>query len=479
MLRLPDEPPSSISPMSVSGGVRASSTPSTPSPSRPGSGGQRESRRLQLGGSADGGSRAGSRSLSQASSPSNADAPRRSPLPQASPAGDAPSALATSAAIAAAAASPGQAPLEIRTDSPSSSSPSSPANDQAAQDEPEKASEKASLGLTLPPGACGHTGSPKSPNSLRERLNKKLSVATGNSDTAVRSQVFRLLKDGETIQDHYDLAEEIYSGGAKGKVLVANRKDDGSEVIIKIRTKRSNKGGERTWKAIMAQMHQMRGSQHVLDITEILEDALAFYVVMPKCNGGELFEFLVTETEVPESECKRIIREILTAVGHLHKVGLVHRDVKPENILFDLDRNCAKTPKTVKLIDFDTCVEWTPTSPKSNRFVGTPGYIAPEALLGEITPQSDLWSIGVILFILMTGETPWTSIVSLEDGMVGSPGARKMYNALKKEVVEWDRDPWPDFPLARELCQLLIAFNTEERACTVQEVLNHPWLNEA
>jgi len=200
--------------------------------------------------------------------------------------------------------------------------------------------------------------------------------------------------------------------------------------------------------------------------------------VMPKCNGGELFEFLVTETEVPEAECKRIIREILIAVGHLHKGGLVHRDVKPENIMFDMDKSCTKTPKTVKLIDFDTCVEWTPASPKSCRFVGTPGYIAPEALLGEITPQSDLWSIGVILYILMTGETPWSSMVSLEDGTVGSPGAKKMYQALKAEVVEWDREPWPDFPLARDLCQKLMAFNTQERPCTVQEALAHPWLTE-
>merc|ERR550525_1627257 len=108
-------------------------------------------------------------------------------------------------------------------------------------------------------------------------------------------------------------------------------------------------------------------------------------------------------------------------------MGFVHRDVKPENILFDLDTNDVRTRRTIKLIDFDTCVEWTPASRKSNRFVGTPGYIAPEALLGEINPQSDLWSIGVILYILMTGETPWSSMVSIEDGIVGSPGARKMY----------------------------------------------------
>lgn len=201
-------------------------------------------------------------------------------------------------------------------------------------------------------------------------------------------QAFRQLTEGENINDIYDFGEEIYSGGAKGKVIVAKKRSDNTEVVVKIRTKHSNRSSERTWRAIMSSLHGMGGSQHVLDIIEIVEGPSAFYVVMPKCNGGELFEFLATETEVPESECKRIIREILIAVGHLHKHNLVHRDIKPENIMFDVDLAQA-SPKTVKLIDFDTCLEWTPATPKSRRFVGTPGYIAPEALLGQISPQSD------------------------------------------------------------------------------------------
>eukprot|EP00434_Breviolum_minutum_P033919 symbB.v1.2.030012.t1/scaffold3338.1/size58854/6 len=82
--------------------------------------------------------------------------------------------------------------------------------------------------------------------------------------------------------------------------------------------------------------------------------------------------------------------------------------------MFDMDLQLEYSPKTVKLIDFDTCQEWTPQTPKSCRFVGTPGYIAPEALQGQMSPQSDLWSVGVILYILMTGEMPWSSLVSLE-----------------------------------------------------------------
>jgi len=62
---------------------------------------------------------------------------------------------------------------------------------------------------------------------------------------------------------------------------------------------------------------------------------------------------------------------------------------------------------------------------------------------------------------------------------VGSAGAKKMYQALKQEVVEWDKEPWPDFPLARDLCQKLLAFNMEERPDTVREALEHTWLSDA
>lgn len=343
--------------------------------------------------------------------------------------------------------------------------------------------EPCAAGSTDEPGATVSAAAAASNKSkMRERLAKSLTVSTAaqrpQPGTTKAPATFRLLAEGQSIADIYDFGDEIYSGGAKGRVVVAKRLKDGMEVVVKVRSKNTNRHGERTWRTIMQQVHGIGGSQHVLDIIEIVEAAEAFYVVMPKCNGGELFEFLATETEVPEAECKRITREILTAVQHLHENNLIHRDIKPENIMFDKDQTIIASPKTVKLIDFDTCMEWTPATPKSRRFVGTPGYIAPEALLGETSPQSDLWSIGVILYILMTGEMPWSSMVSLEDGIVGSPGAREMYNALKAEVLEWDQDPWPEFPLARDLCQKLLAFSLDDRLSTAEQALAHPWLHQ-
>eukprot|EP00444_Apocalathium_aciculiferum_P020543 CAMPEP_0183464994 /NCGR_PEP_ID=MMETSP0370-20130417/146475_1 /TAXON_ID=268820 /ORGANISM="Peridinium aciculiferum, Strain PAER-2" /LENGTH=247 /DNA_ID=CAMNT_0025657177 /DNA_START=1 /DNA_END=741 /DNA_ORIENTATION=- len=241
------------------------------------------------------------------------------------------------------------------------------------------------------------SGGGRTATKLRDRMNKSLSVAVQLPTSSNRHQVFRQLAEGETINDLYDFGEEIYSAGSKGKVLTAVRRSDNCEVVVKIRTRSSNRTGERAWREIMDQVYKIGGTSHVLDLTEIVEGQNEFYVVMPKCQGGELFNFLATEAEVPEAECKRIICEILTAVGHLHKNNIIHRDIKPENIMFDVGRKPA-SPKTVRLIDFDTCLEWSPATPKSKRFVGTPGYIAPEALMGELSPQSDLWAVGVIFY---------------------------------------------------------------------------------
>lgn len=121
----------------------------------------------------------------------------------------------------------------------------------------------------------------------------------------------------------------------------------------------------------MAKLGTVNGNHKVRDITEIVEDHGTYYIVMPTCDGGVLFDLLATAEEIPEKECKRIMKDILTAVGHLHKYDMIHRDIRPESILFDSSANKGPSSlKTVKLMDFDTVVEWTPQSPKTKTFAG-------------------------------------------------------------------------------------------------------------
>merc|ERR1711904_409078 len=212
------------------------------------------------------------------------------------------------------------------------------------------------------------------------------------------------------------------------KVVNARRKniEPGciQDCVVKVRKKRRTKDEECIWRPVMSRLIASKVCAHVLKIQEILEDKDVFYVVMEKCSGGELFSYLENATEVKMFECKRIIREILVGLHDLHSKGLIHGDVKPENIMFS-----DNTSRNIKLIDFDTCKPWDPKARKPLRFSGTPGYIAPETLLGETSPQSDLWSVGVILHILMTTELPWDQ--EIQDTRVNGASAKAVYEDLR------------------------------------------------
>ena len=139
---------------------------------------------------------------------------------------------------------------------------------------------------------------------------------------------------------------------------------------------------------------------NLVKLFEVFEYRGQYVLILELCEGGDLFNYIKQNRFFDEKRAAQIIREILSAVNYMHKQGVMHRDLKPENILVDSESD------TLKIGDFGTATPFNSAS-KFSELIGTPYYIAPEVLAGNYGPKCDIWSCGIILYVLLCGAPPF------------------------------------------------------------------------
>jgi len=146
---------------------------------------------------------------------------------------------------------------------------------------------------------------------------------------------------------------------------------------------------------------------NIIKLYEVYEDSRYVYLIMEECTGGELFDRIydrITKKNLyTEKEAAAIFKQYMSAVCHCHSQQICHRDLKPENLLFL--NNSPDSP--LKVIDFGLSKIYTSDNHRMSTKVGTAYYVSPEVLEGNYDEKCDIWSSGVILYILLTGEPPF------------------------------------------------------------------------
>ncbi|CAA3011918.1 calcium-dependent protein kinase 32-like [Olea europaea var. sylvestris] len=210
-------------------------------------------------------------------------------------------------------------------------------------------------------------------------------------------------------------------------------------------------------------MKKLPKHPNIVSLKDTYEDDNAVHIVMELCEGGELFDRIVARGHYTERAAAAVTRTIVEVIEMCHKHGVMHRDLKPENFLFANK----KETSPLKAIDFGLSVFFKPGE-RFNEIVGSPYYMAPEVLKRDYGPEVDVWSAGVILYILLCGVPPFWA--ETEQGVA---------RAIIRSVVDFKRDPWPKVSdRAKDLVKKMLNPDPKQRL-TAQEVLDHPWLQNA
>ncbi|XP_022720914.1 calcium-dependent protein kinase 3-like isoform X2 [Durio zibethinus] len=190
-------------------------------------------------------------------------------------------------------------------------------------------------------------------------------------------------------------------------------------------------------------MYHLTGDRNIVELKGAYEDRHSVNLIMELCEGGELFDRIIAKGHYSEREAANLCRQIVMVVHSCHSMGVMHRDLKPENFLF-----LSKVEDSpLKATDFGLSVFFKPGDVFKD-LVGSAYYVAPEVLRRRYGPEADIWSAGVILYILLSGVPPFYG------------------------------DPWPSVSSsAKDLVRKMLRDDPKERLSAF-EVLNHPWMRE-
>jgi len=261
-----------------------------------------------------------------------------------------------------------------------------------------------------------------------------------------------------TLEDSYEIGKDLGRGGFSVVKKGKNRKN-GEDVAVKCIKKKNLKKEELQLLTREIAIMQKLTHPNIIQLFEVFDTPTDLFLVLEYVPGGELFDQIVERGTYSERDAALLISQVLEGVKYMHSHGVVHRDLKPENLL------CANE-HSIKIADFglskDTETGFLQTA------CGTPSYVAPEVLSGKpYNSEVDIWSIGVITYVLLCGATPFY------DAVQSALFKRIMAADYKFHSPEWDDVSHN----AKDFVSKMLVVNPANRL-SAEQALQHPWISE-
>ncbi|XP_055017904.1 death-associated protein kinase 1 [Boleophthalmus pectinirostris] len=269
----------------------------------------------------------------------------------------------------------------------------------------------------------------------------------------------------ENVEEFYEIGDELGSGQF-AVVRRCRHRDTGVEYAAKFIKKRRSKASRRgvSREDIEREVSILKEIQHpnVITLHEVFENKAEVILILELVAGGELFDFLAEKESLSEEEATQFLKQILDGVQYLHSKQIAHFDLKPENIML-LNRSVPH-PR-IKLIDFGLAHKIDFGNDFKNIF-GTPEFVAPEVVNYEpLGLEADMWSVGVITYILLSGASPF----------LGDNKQETLANVSAVDYTFEEEFFSNTSKLAKDFIARLLVKDPKKRM-TIQDSLQHPWI---
>ncbi|OGE48874.1 hypothetical protein PENARI_c025G02245 [Penicillium arizonense] len=307
----------------------------------------------------------------------------------------------------------------------------------------------ASTTAPAPDLSSGVSPSTRAPPAARPRQRQRQSTAMD-----IRSRLMSICREGDPTTIYYNLNK--IGQGASGGVFTAYERPNNNCVAIK----QMNLDLQPKKDLIINEILVMKDSKHknIVNFLESYLHGLDLWVVMEYMEGGSLTD-VVTFNIMSEAQIAAVCRETLSGLQHLHSKGVIHRDIKSDNILLSLDGN-------IKLTDFGFCAQINESHNKRNTMVGTPYWMAPEVVTRkEYGRKVDIWSLGIMAIEMIEGEPPY---------LTESP-LRALY-LIATNGTPTIKDEHNLTPIFREFLHFALKVDPEKRA-SAHDLLKHPFMS--